>query len=142
MFRASRTLATLMIFLISLPSCLKQSDTNQNEAATYFSLRLWGDYTKDAYKARLPIYEQRTLDEALALLRENKLLNDTDYKLLANDGWGRRFRWRSSGTDGAFTITITSDGKDGLPQDGAGDDIVAIIQKPESSATIAVSIRP
>jgi hypothetical protein len=66
---------------------------------------------------------QQSLREAADHLKSRMVINDYEHSQLIADGWGRPFRWKvlHQGTD--KVITITSDGDDGVSQDGSGDDL-------------------
>lgn len=119
----------------------KRSDTHQAEAATYYNLRLWVDYIKICHETGTPICEQGNLDDALGLLKQKNIVERTVVRLLMDDGWGRKFRWSAVKTTSGCRITITSDGRNGIWENGAGDDIWTIIDKPEHGE-INISVRP
>jgi hypothetical protein len=109
--------------------CAKESDANQSEAQTRLSLRLWGEYVLSAYEADLPIDQMESCSAALSMLRQNGIIENVDYAGLAHDGWGRQYRWSVNKTRKDIVIVILSDGKDGVSQGGAGDDLFVEITK-------------
>jgi hypothetical protein len=70
------------------------------------------------------ISPQRNLLKRRQITSEaSKLANEYEHSLLRADGWGRRYHWQVFDRDGAKIIKITSDGEDGISQQGGGDDL-------------------
>ncbi len=74
----------------------------------------------------------RSVSELLHLAQENKVLNEDSYleKTYELDAWGHPFRWLVYEGETGWCIRICSDGANGIPEDGLGDDISIVVPKP------------
>ena len=79
----------------------------------------------------------RRLPEMLAVAARLGYLPQTQYtdKDFENDGWGRPYRWRLSNSGDETCTRILSDGRNGKPEDGEGDDLYLQIQEIDGKIT-------
>lgn len=123
---ASRQNALLVLALIAAlesTGCEKRSDQYQTEGRTWSNLELWGEYIKSTHEAGINLETRESPKAAADYLKSIKATSDYEYSLLVADAWGRPFHWKVFVRDGATVIKIISDGKDGISQDGGGDDL-------------------
>ena len=112
----------LFVFAIS-PACEKHSDRKQSAAQTWSQLRFWGDTIESLHKAGFSLKMYKSPKEAADFLKKLNALTDHEYSLLIEDAWHRSFHWKMFEDKGSKIIKIISDGKDGIRENGDGDDL-------------------
>jgi hypothetical protein len=122
-----------LIVLLCLPfvfcGCPKKSGENQTISSTKYYLNLWGENIIYSFNLGLPIYKQKTIEEALTLLKNNSIIEKSEYPFFQCDAWGNKYRWICDYKPGGFVIKVISDGRDGLFQNCKGDDLFIIVEK-------------
>jgi hypothetical protein len=118
----------LCVLAVTLPltvtGCHRDSDLHESEATTYHSLALWLRALVRGQEEKVSVDHLASLTEVLDTLAENHLIEPTDRKRLEVDGWGRPFSFRVQNEANSQKIRIISSGKNGVFQEGKGDDIV------------------
>lgn len=116
--------------------CVKHSDEFQADAQVYSCLHEWGEYIAASYEAGLAVHECGSLQEAVAYLQKNGILETRDVERLSVDYWGRPYRWSAFRSGGDIVIRVLSDGRDGVCDGGGGDDLyVDVTVGPSGSTT-------
>jgi hypothetical protein len=108
--------------------CEKRSDAHQGTAETQYRLRQWGDYFTSSVDAGLDMENREAIREATDLLVTTRLIRTSDARRLLVDYWGHEFRWMRKRGYNNTVITITSLGRNGIYEDGVGDDQYIEIQ--------------
>ncbi len=68
-------------------------------------------------------------------------LKDEDDARWTRDRWGRSFKWNTSSSEPQIVVRITSNGRDGLSQNGEGDDLYVEIRK-HTNEPAKMKLRP
>jgi hypothetical protein len=123
---------------ITTAGCEKRSDRYQNEAQTCSNLRMWAATIESLRDAGIRFEDKKTANEAVACLKETKIFSEYELSCHEADGWGRPFHWKVVERDGASVIKIYSNGKNGVDDDGGGDDLFAEVTVPKDGPIATV----
>jgi len=106
------------------------SDENVGEATTDASLRLWGEMILSAYEGGFNCETCSSAADALSWLKENGIAPQSYDKYLKRDYWGHAYRWKSKKGSDEINVFVISDGRNGLFEDGEGDDLWVKVRLP------------
>jgi hypothetical protein len=130
----------VFFFVSTVGCCQGVSDTNQARATTASDLNRWESYIKLCRQYAFPIENCESIDEAVSLLKKHKLFDlKDDEVLLKQDYWGRKYHWLVKKEPNETTIRILSAGRNGVFENGDGDDIFFEIVIPNKGAPL---VRP
>jgi hypothetical protein len=128
---------------VAVTGCIKISDSNQAVAQTRYYLGLWSDYIRSSYEAGIPINGCKTLAEAMTLLDTRGVMEKDVQPRFTKDAWGRRYAWSVTEADGLIRFHIVSSGRNGVFENGEGDDLSVEIDIPRAAPKLArVSFKP
>jgi hypothetical protein len=116
---------TALALVILLSGCSNR-DMNSDRNVTIFKLRVLGEITTALVQDGVNLRQIHSVQELLAAAHASKRVTEYDYiqKYYETDYWRRAFRWAiSTNQEGETVVQITSDGKNGIPEDGKGDDL-------------------
>ena len=118
-------------FAFTSAGCVKNSGRYENEAQTSSNLRVWVGTIESFHEAGIRIDEKKTAHDVLVYLRATKAFSENELSLRESDGWGRPFHWKVAERDGAIVVTIHSNGKNGIDEEGGGDDLFVEVTIPK-----------
>jgi hypothetical protein len=139
---ARLVLLGLLLAIASPPGCVKDSDRHQTEAQTWSNLVTWSECIKSTHDAGIDLAKKTSAKEAADYLKNIGAVSGLEYSQLASDAWGRPYHWQVSVHDATKIIKITSDGKDGISQDGGGDDLFIEVDIPRQGPITIRQNRP
>jgi hypothetical protein len=124
----------LLIIAILVLSYLytKRNSVGQERAkwSTLHYVRQLGVYIDYLEKRDNDVRALRSIDDLLALLNANNLkdvASGTAFSGHGEDAWRRPLRYYVQSTDEYFSAMIASDGRNGLPEFGQGDDVFCTV---------------
>jgi hypothetical protein len=121
----------LLCILVWIVGCSSSRDLDKNdaEAQTRFDLWLWGETLTTLVKAGENIEQFKSCEEVLSKYKEGDLLTPYERTHMKNDYWGKPFNWSIiRKPDKYFIITIISAGRNGVFENGKGDDLYMEIE--------------
>lgn len=86
----------------------------------------------------------RTIDDFIKRSDDTQMISKKDIAThrLEQDAWGNPFHWRLQSEAEAITISVISNGQDGVLQNGKGDDISLVVTIPHRGKPKVQLIRP
>jgi hypothetical protein len=101
------------------------TDSSRNESAgqTWSDLEYLGRVIKNSIDAGLHFDKIKSYEDALAFLQSHNAIRDYEARNMARDGFKRAYHWSIENGGKGTVIRIISFGKDGIDQQGQGDDI-------------------
>jgi hypothetical protein len=115
-------------WLLCITACVTSSERNALEGLTRTHLD-WIDNVLRIFSYD-DVAHFETLDDFLRAATAKKYFDDPEK--VGFDGWGHKFNWLFDKTNDRIAITIISAGKNGVFENGNGDDIVLefVVRKP------------
>ena len=79
---------------------------------------------KSSVENKFDLVESKDIDEAVKRLADPKIVDASETGRLLKDYWGNKYKWESSLlADKSRVVRITSMGRNGIDENGSGDDL-------------------
>jgi hypothetical protein len=107
---------------IAFAGC-SSSEDSAPEGYTRTSLEHMGQMLQACWKRGLPVSDFDSLSTFLDVALREGYLFEKDRERFQQDYWKKPYRWDRSNEGNETIIRITSDGSNGYPEGGGGDDL-------------------
>ena len=122
-------LCFLMSILVWIGGCHHESDQNEDEAQTRYGLRLWGETLTTLFEAGEDVRQFKSCEDVLSKYKDSTLVSRYQLIRMKCDYWGKPFKWNiARQSDKHFIIHVISAGKNGVFENGKGDDLYVEIE--------------
>jgi hypothetical protein len=120
-----------LLSVLTLNGCIYRTDEGFLNSLTARQLQVFGRVLERYHNQGNDIRALKSLDQFLTTAKDKGCLTQDDFTPLGpdpgdgwtTDFWGRKLRWQITTNRSDTILRILSDGADGVPQEGQGDDI-------------------
>jgi hypothetical protein len=117
-------------FLIVAGCVVRVSDRNQANGETTAALKRWGETIMVLHEMGTDLEKYASTAEILAEWEASGVFDTTDLGPFKHDYWGNPYRWETRRENGEIVIRIGSNGRNGIWENGEGDDLYLEISIP------------
>jgi hypothetical protein len=111
-------------------------------SSTIAQLTYWGEIITQVHlNEQDNVTLHSSLDQLVDSWIEKRIIYPAEGNRLRKDWWDRPFRFRCVMTTDGATVRISSDGADGVAQEGEGDDLVLEVELHYEPTTLVVRLR-
>jgi hypothetical protein len=134
---------TLAVILGAITGCQpKHSDENRAYNQTRAFFRDYASALSTAIYAGYDLGSCTSVDEMLGALRKANIITDKQQSALRHDYWGRDYSFFVRKDDGVVVVRIITSGRNGIFEDGSGDDVTLEFKVNESTRETEYQILP
>jgi hypothetical protein len=130
--RTITAIAILLVFivLLMLPAFLISDGHPEKE--TRYDLTVIAEALIDLHNRGEDVTKYQTLSDFMSDAQKLRVLYRTSDKRFTHDYWHHPLHWLIQIEPNGVVVTVLSDGRNGKPEGGAGDDISVIINLPRT----------
>lgn len=132
----------ITVVVIVATGCITRGP-DYDTGKTFSDLRSLADMVVALFRNNLNLTNCQSVEDMLAAAQEARIIGkaDAEYEWHKKDQWCKPFRWEARHQSGETIVRILSDGRDGITQDGKGDDLVVEIRS-RAGGDPEISIKP
>ncbi len=116
------SLAAFSFFIVA--GCVvRVSDRNEANAQTVSALKSWGESIIVLHEMGIDLEKYHSTDVILLEWKGTGVFDTTDLGRFEHDYWGNPFRWELRRENRDVVVMIGSNGRNGIWENGEGDDL-------------------